>query len=264
MQNIGLISTLIATAVFLGLTYKAACIVLATRGRCRLLCGVRVEMRKQGRQLAAEVERIADRVEKRKRTDVPAAIGQVTGKQRAASRCELPSDYQPLRLLRRILEAALAGAEEVAWDELRHWLQRLTFNASSRLTLAKQAKEFGLLFTVIGALLAFGSLSQMSKPFEVFGALSLAMVTTIVGLLLSLLITHCVQRFYTAHGELKIESEQAVLMLLRSTSRLQGARREHATSVEGSAAGDHSIETWFVMPATAPSNGNGGLRCVAN
>jgi hypothetical protein len=274
MHKITLIADVSSVLVFLWLIYKVACTGLATPGRCRLLHGLRLELQDQSVRLAAELERLAGQVRKRMITDPAAALRKFPDGEGAAAEAGIPAEYRPAGLLQRIAAACLAGDAELAWDEHRHWLQRISFGWSARLAHGKQAKEFGLLFTVIGALLAFAHLSQVSKPFEVFGALSLAMVTTIVGLLLSLFVSHClVQRFYIQYRQLQIESEEVVLTVLRHAGRLralarpgrqQAARRLKPPNSNGKVLlpilGDGTSP--LVLYADTPPGGNGGVRCV--
>jgi len=276
MQTTAIIANVLAGAVFVWLTYKAACTCLATPARCRLLSGLRTELTDQSIRLAAELDRLAAQVRRKTISDPAAALRVLPDGRSAAAEAGMPSDYRPARLLHRIVTARLAGDAELAWDEYRHWLQRVSFGWSARMSHGKQAKEFGLLFTVTGALLAFASLSQVSKPFEVFGALSLAMLTTIVGLLLSLLVSHClVQRFYLQYRRLQIESEEAVLKVLRHAGRLQVAARptrppRRAVSRKPPQDGNGKVllpilptgASSLVLYADAPSDGNGGVRCA--
>lgn len=274
MHTIAMIANLLATAVFVWLTYKAVCTSLATPGRCRLLRGLRSEFQEQTGRLAAELDRVAEQVRKNRVTPAAAKVRKLPDWQGAAAAAGMPADYRPAGLLHRVAMARLAGDAELAWDEYRHWLQRISFGWSAQLSHGKQAKEFGLLFTVVGALLAFANLSQVSKPFEVFGALSLAMLTTIVGLLLSLLVSHClVQRFYFQYRQLQIDSEAAVLTILRHAGRwpptVRPARRRVSKRTAASGGNGQTplpavaaSASPLVLYANACHDANGGVRCA--
>jgi len=274
MQNYTLIADISSVFVFLWLTYKVACIGLATPGRCRLLRALLSELQHQSVKMAAELERLAGQIREGRTADPIAALRLLPEGKSESAAAGMPAEYRPASLLHRIVTARLAGEAERAWDEYRYWLRRISFGWSAQLAFGKQAKEFGLLYTVIGALLAFAHLSQVSKPFEVFGALSLAMVTTIVGLLLSLLVSHfLVQQFCSQYRELQIESERIVLDVLRRAGRVPaplGRKREKAARRKRSAAAERQTPspipghgaTPIVLYASMPHDGNGGARCV--
>jgi hypothetical protein len=126
---------------------------------------------------------------------------------------------------------------------------------------------FGRLYTVVGAFLAFACLSDKAKPFEVFGALSLAMLTTIVGLLISLAIDHwLVQRFYGKWQAVQIESEQVVLELLRNLGELRSRCRRARQTARTHAGPDHTGQAVRrpTLHASADASCDGGVRCAAN
>lgn len=264
MQTLEILANAVAGVIFLWLTYKAVCTCAATPSRCRLLRNLRTEFADQGRRLVGEVERLAGQSRHRHPHELATAIPRLYDWHGAAAGAGLPADYRPAEILHRIATARLAGDVDLAWDEYRHWLRRIAFDWPSRLSYGKQAKEFGLLFTVVGALLAFSNLSQVAEPFEVFGALSLAMLTTIVGLLLSLLASHfLVQRFFVQYRQLQIESEQTVLMVLRHLCRLpltvrpvQTRHIQRKTSPTANAMYELPI-----LYLGSPPGGNGGVPC---
>lgn len=264
MPSLAMIINLLAIAVFSWLTYQTICTAAATPARCRFLRHLQSEFTDQGFRLTAEVDRLFKQPRNRSQDDVAAALARPTDWPGAVVRAGLPPDYRPAEILYRIAIARLAGDVTLAWDEYRHWLRRVGFGWSERLSYGRQAKEFGLLFTVLGALLAFGNLSQLAKPFEVFGALSLAMLTTIVGLLLSMLASHVlVQRFCVQYRQLQIESEKTVLQVLRHLSRLPSSKRAtHHPAVKRkrtTTQTNRRVAPWYqsVTPRT-----NGAVRCI--
>ena len=274
MQNYTLIADISSVFVFLWLTYKVACIGLATPGRCRLLRGLLTELQHQNAQMTAELQRLAGQVREGRIADPITALRLLPEGKSESAAAGMPAEHRPASLLHRIVTARLAGEADRAWDEYRYWLRRVSFGWSAQLAFGKQAKEFGLLYTVIGALLAFAHLSQVSKPFEVFGALSLAMLTTIAGLLLSLLVSHClVQQFCSRYRELQIESERIVLEILRRAgqvpvplrrSRKTGAGRKRSAAAERLATQPvlNNEAASVVRYSVVPHDGNGGVRCI--
>jgi hypothetical protein len=270
MQAITVVADGIAIAVFIWLIYKAALPSFAARSRCRLLKLLAVELGDCAVRLGAELDRLAEHVRKGKVKDLSAAIGAAFKRLDMTSESGLPRRYQPAWLMHRIVTAKAAGDPDLAWDELRHWLRRVAFNWPHYLHVAGQATKLGLLFTVVGVFLAFANISQMSKPFEMFGALSLAMLTTIAGLVISLAVSHVLLQWFGAKlRALEIESEQVVLSLFQDVRRLQSQiqrveRRNARTKPIPERANDHGEARLRVAAAAGPSTGNGGVKCQAD
>ena len=161
MYIITVTANLIALVVFTWLIYKAALPATATLSRCRLLSLLTIELKDFSVHLGARLDQLDKRIRKGKIKDVSVAINGIFDKLDKNSESGLPEQYQPAWVVHRIVIAKTIGDHELAWDELSHWHRRVSFNWSHYLHLAAQATKLGLLFTVVGVLLAFAVISQV-------------------------------------------------------------------------------------------------------
>lgn len=237
MHILSTFANIVALVVFLWLAYKATMLAVATPSRCNLLDQAMAELDEVGVSVVEAIQQLTKPLTVQQ---LPAAVESSFGRVQQDSICELPSLYQPATVLRRVVRAKLLGDAGLAWDELSHWQRRLSFNYQHHRYVATHATQFGLLFTVVGVLLACATVSHLATPFQMFGAVGLAMVTTIAGLLLSLLVTHVLMnQFGKKLRELQIESERVALDLLQSVSTLQF----HCQHIQEATAGSSCTET---------------------
>lgn len=131
-----------------------------------------------------------------------------------------PSAKSTLELIWKAARCRSANDHTGADRLIEKCIGDLALNYHHHFYLASLATDMGMLFTVIGGMLAFQHIGTSDSPFAAFPSLALAMLTTAAGLVISICVKQSIQRFQNRLQKVANDAMSASVLLGQSLSTL--------------------------------------------